>query len=80
VIRVAELSRRTTDVRRNAQWLLLGNAVYAGGYWLQFMILARAGGPSAVGSYAYALALAAPAVGFASLQLRALLASDAAGA
>lgn len=79
MIRVAELSPRTTPVRRNAQWLLLGNAVYAGGYWLQYVILARAGGPSAVGSYAYALALAAPAAGFASLGLRGLLASDTTG-
>jgi O-antigen/teichoic acid export membrane protein len=67
-------------VRRNAQWLLMGNAIYAAGYWMQFIILARAGGPSAVGSYAYAQALAAPAVGIASLQLRGLLASDVAGA
>lgn len=66
-------------VRRNAGSLLLGNVVYAGGYWLQFMILARAGGPDAVGTYAYAQALAAPAVGLASLQLRGLLASDARG-
>jgi O-antigen/teichoic acid export membrane protein len=80
VISVAGLARRTTGVRRNALWLLLGNAVYAASYWVQFMILAKAGGPSAVGSYAYALALAAPAVGFASLQLRSLLASDAVGA
>jgi O-antigen/teichoic acid export membrane protein len=79
VIRVAELPRRKAGLRRNAQWLLLGNGVYAGGYWLQYMILARAGGPSAVGSYAYAVAMAAPAVGFASLHLRVLLASDAAG-
>lgn len=70
--------RPRAGLLRNAQWLLLGNAVFAGGYWLQYMILARAGGPSAVGTYAYTLALAVPAVGFASLQLRALLASDVA--
>lgn len=80
MIRVAELSRPKAGVRRNAQWMLLGNAIYAGGYWLQYVILARAGGPSAVGSYAYALALATPAAGLANLQLRALLASDVTGA
>lgn len=78
--RVPALPERTKGVRRNAQWLLLGNAVYALGYWLQFMILARTGGAAAVGSYAYALALTTPPIGFASLQLRGLLATDANGA
>jgi O-antigen/teichoic acid export membrane protein len=59
--------------------MLLGNVAYALGHWLQLMILARAGGPEAVGAYAYALALTAPPIGLANLQLRALLASDARG-
>lgn len=80
MIRTAELRRPTAGVRKNAQWLMLGNAIYAGGYWLQFMLLARSGGPGAVGLYAYALALATPAASLANLQLRSLLASDSTGA
>lgn len=71
---------REGGLRRNAAWLLLGHAAYALGYWSQFVILARVGGPSAVGAYAYALALTAPPFALASLQLRALLASDASDA
>jgi len=80
VMRAAEHAARTGGLRTNAQWLLAGNVAFALGAWVQVVLLARAGGPSAVGSYAYALALTGPAVGFASLQLRALLATDGAGA
>jgi O-antigen/teichoic acid export membrane protein len=44
--------------------------------WLVIVILARARGPAAVGVYALALALTAPVMCFASLQMRTLLASD----
>jgi O-antigen/teichoic acid export membrane protein len=68
---------RERGLRANATWLLIGHVAYALGYWTQFVILARVGGPDAVGAYAYALALTAPPFGLASLGLRALLASDA---
>ncbi len=61
---------------RNVRWVLLGNVVYALGQWVQLMVFARLGGPSAVGAYAFALALTAPAMMFSWLQLRMLLASD----
>lgn len=71
-----ERSRAGHAVDGNARWLLLGNASYAAGLWLQLAILARGGGPAAVGTYAYALALTAPIMMFATLQLRMLQASD----
>lgn len=64
----------------NVRWGLLGNVVYSAAQWVQFAILARLGGLSAVGSYAYALALAAPAFALANLQLRTLQVSDTRGA
>lgn len=67
-------------VKRNVSWNLLGSVAYASGQWLQLVILARMGGPAAVGTYAFALALTAPVMVFASLCLRFLQASDARGA
>ncbi|HET6437205.1 MAG TPA: oligosaccharide flippase family protein, partial [Anaeromyxobacter sp.] len=64
-------------LRGNVRVTLLGNVVYAAGLWLQLVLFARLGGPSALGSYAFALALAQPAMLLSQLQLRSLLASDA---
>ena len=57
-------------MRTNVRWNVLGNVSYALGQWLQLVILARMGGPAAVGAYAFALALTAPVMMFASLCLR----------
>jgi O-antigen/teichoic acid export membrane protein len=67
-------------VGSNARSLVLGNAVYAAGQWVQLVVLARMGGAAAVGEYAFALALTAPVMNFAGLHLRALQATDAKGA
>ena len=64
----------------NVRWTLLGNVVYAVGQWIQLVIFARLGGAAAVGAYAFTLALTAPVMMLANLQLRMLLASDARGA
>jgi O-antigen/teichoic acid export membrane protein len=68
---------RRSSLRANVRRVLLGNGAYAIGQWLQLVILARAGGPAAVGVYAFALAFTAPVMNLASLQLRMLQASDA---
>lgn len=60
----------------NIWWTLLGTASNSLGTWLVIVILARASGAVAVGTYAMALALTAPVMAFTSLQLRTLLASD----
>jgi O-antigen/teichoic acid export membrane protein len=67
-------------MRTNVRWNLVGNVVYAIGQCLQLVILARMGGPAAVGEYAFALALTGPVMVFASLCLRFMHASDARGA
>jgi O-antigen/teichoic acid export membrane protein len=64
-------------MRSNVRWNLVGNVVYALGQCLQLVILARMGGPAAVGAYAFALALTGPVMVFASLSLRFMHASDA---
>jgi O-antigen/teichoic acid export membrane protein len=66
-------------MRANVRWTAVGNAAYGAGQWVQFVILARLGGAAAVGAYAYALALTAPVMMLAYLQLRTLLATDVHG-
>lgn len=63
----------------NVRWALLGTASSAAANWLMVVLLARSSGPEAVGTYVFALALTAPVMSFASLQLRSLLASDPQG-
>jgi O-antigen/teichoic acid export membrane protein len=58
---------------------VFGSVAYAFGQWLQLIILAQMGGPAAVGTYAFALALTGPVMVFASLCLRFVQASDARG-
>ncbi len=70
-------SQPAQRLRSNVRWNLIGNMVYAFGQWLQLVIVARMGGPAAVGAYAFALALTAPVMMLASLCLRFMQASDA---
>jgi O-antigen/teichoic acid export membrane protein len=72
-----ERSLPARSLRNNVRWNLVGNVAYALGQWLQLIILARMGGPAAVGAYAFALALTAPVMMFASLCLRFMQATDA---
>jgi O-antigen/teichoic acid export membrane protein len=58
---------------------MLGSIAHTISQWLHFAILARWGGLGAVGTYAFALALTAPVMGFAALQLPALVATDVQG-
>jgi O-antigen/teichoic acid export membrane protein len=67
-------------LKRNISWNLFGHVAYVVGQWLQLVILAHMGGPAAVGAYAFALAVTAPVMVFASLCLRFMQASDVRGA
>lgn len=58
-------------------WAALGNVVYAITQFGTFVALAQLGTPEHVGQYALALAISGPVMLFFSLQLRAILASDA---
>jgi O-antigen/teichoic acid export membrane protein len=57
-------------------WMLVGNAVYAGGQFGTLMLLAKLLRPEMVGQYALGLAVVYPVMMFANLQLRAVITSD----
>jgi len=65
------------SLRLNFSWTLVGNVVYAGTQWGILVLLARLGNPEAVGQFSLGLAIAAPIMLFAGLQLRAVQATDA---
>lgn len=65
-----------TSLRRNLQWVLAGNLVYAGCQWAMLVVLARLGTPEMVGDFALGLALTAPLFVLATLNLRAAQATD----
>ncbi len=67
------------SLRSGFAWTLLSQVVYAGCLWAQLALLTKLGSPSAVGRFALASAVSAPPVVLAHMQLRAVLASDAAG-
>lgn len=68
---------RGLSLRRNFAWTALGNIVYAGCQWGMLVALAKLGTPQMVGQFALGLAIGAPVVLLASLQLRAVQATDA---
>ncbi|WP_162179905.1 lipopolysaccharide biosynthesis protein [Bryobacter aggregatus] len=63
-------------IAKNIYWVVCSQIAYAGSQWFFLWLLARYTGPSGVGAYAFGLAVAAPALMFAGLQLRALQATD----
>jgi O-antigen/teichoic acid export membrane protein len=65
------------SLRLNFSWTIVGNVVYAGTQWGILVLLARLGTPEAVGQFSLGLAITAPIMLFASLQLRAVQATDA---
>jgi O-antigen/teichoic acid export membrane protein len=64
------------SLRRNFSWTLAGNVVYAGCQWGMLTVIAKLGSPEMVGRFALGLAVTAPVFMFASLRLRAVLATD----
>jgi O-antigen/teichoic acid export membrane protein len=67
---------RRTSLRVDFSWMLVGNAVYAGGQFATLMLLAKLVRPELVGQYALGLAVVYPVMMFTNLQLRAVLTSD----
>ena len=57
-------------------WVLSGNVIYSACQWAIVIALAKLGNPQQVGEYALGMAVSAPIVLFANLQLRALLATE----
>src|SRR4029077_18772125 len=66
-------------LRSDFTWVLAGNVLYSACQWGIVVALAKLGSPEKVGEYALGMAISAPIVLFANLQLRALLASDVNG-
>lgn len=67
------------SLRRNISWAVAGNIIYSGCQWGILVVLAKLGSPTLVGVFGLALAITAPVMMFASLQLRAVQATDASG-
>jgi O-antigen/teichoic acid export membrane protein len=76
----ANLPPRDTRLRVSVSWTLCGNVVYAACQWGIVVAMAKLGTPTTVGAFAYATAFTAPILLFFNLQLRAVQATDAAGA
>lgn len=65
------------SLRRNFVWTFVGNVVYAGCQWAMLVVLAKLGSPVQVGQYSIGLAVTAPIIMLANLQLRGVQATDA---
>ena len=65
------------SLRHNFAWTLAGNVVYAGCQWGMLIVLAKLGSPVMVGQFALGLAITAPVIMFANLDLRTVQATDA---
>ena len=68
--------RANKRLRTDFTWVLSGNLLYSACQWGIVVALAKLGNPAQVGEYALGMAVSAPIVLFANLQLRALLASE----
>ena len=64
------------NLRAGFAWVLSGNILYSACQWFIVLLLAKLGSPEQVGLYALGMAVSAPIVLFANLQLRTLLATD----
>lgn len=70
---------RLPSLRAGFAWTFAGNVVYAISQWAMLSLLAKLGGRVMLGEYALAVALTAPVVMLAHLNLRAVLATDVSG-
>src|SRR6202045_2692860 len=62
---------------KNFVWTLAGTSLYAACPWGIFISIAKLGTPAMLGQFALGLAVSAPVFMLTSLQLRAVLATDA---
>lgn len=65
------------SLRLNFSWTFVGNTVYAACQWGMLVVLAKLTTPETVGQFALGMAVTAPVIMFANLQLRAVQATDA---
>ena len=64
------------SLRKNFSWTFAGRVVYAASQWGILVVLAKLGNPEMVGQFALGIAVTAPFVMFANLNLRAVQATD----
>jgi O-antigen/teichoic acid export membrane protein len=74
---VATTAAPKFSLRKNFSWMLVGNVIYAASQWGILVLLAKLGTPEMVGQFALGLAVTAPIIMFANLQLRAVQVTDA---
>jgi O-antigen/teichoic acid export membrane protein len=65
------------SLRINFSWILIGNVVYSACQWGMLTVIAKLSTPEMVGQFALGLAVTAPVMMFANLQLRSVQATDA---
>ena len=65
------------SLRRNFSWTLAGSIVSAACQWGMLVLLAKLGTPAVVGRFSLALAITAPPIVFATLNMRTIQATDA---
>jgi O-antigen/teichoic acid export membrane protein len=65
------------SLRTNFAWTFAGNVIYAGSQWGILAALTKLGSPRMVGQFSLGLAITAPIILLANLQLRAIQATDA---
>lgn len=75
-MRFLALLRVERHLRADFSWVLSGNVLYSACQWGIVLFLAKLGTAQQVGMYALGMAVVAPIVLFANLQVRTLLASD----
>jgi O-antigen/teichoic acid export membrane protein len=68
--------RAARRLRDDFAWVLVGNVIYSACQWGIVVALAKLGSATQVGQYALGVAVSAPIIVFANLQLRALVATD----
>lgn len=78
VSRPDPLASPLPSLRLNFGWTFAGNAIYAAGQWAALSLFAKLGGAAMLGEYALALAIASPVMMLSHLNLRTVLATDAA--
>ncbi len=75
----ASLEKPSASLRTSLLWSVIGQGVLNGSQWFMMVAIARWETPEATGQMALALSICAPAILFASLQLRNAIATDVAG-
>jgi O-antigen/teichoic acid export membrane protein len=74
----SESDIRFESFRRKFSWVFTGNVVYAACQWGMIAVLAKLGSAESVGEFSWGMAISAPIILFAALQLRGVQATDAA--